>query len=336
MKRTAAILLVFALIISVSAGCSGPDKHDTDEKLHIVATIFPEYDWVREIIGRDNEDVDLTLIFDTGADLHSYQPTVDDLVSISNSDIFIHVGGISDKWVDDALSNPVNKDMIVINLFDILGDRLMDTKIVEGMEHHHDHHQEEHDGDTCEESPEFRQKHKDEHVWLSVKNAKIAVSYIAEKIGEADPAHSDIYSANAAAYIKKLDELDGEYQSTVSKASADTLLFADRFPFCYLLNDYNLNYYAAFTGCSAESEASFETVAFLADKVDELGLKYVLTIENPTHKIAETVIENTETKDQTVLSMNSLQSVTEKDISEGLTYIDAMEYNLHILEEALS
>ena len=176
---------------------------------------------------------------------------------------------------------------------------------------------------------------KDEHVWLSLKNAKTLVGAIADALQELDPDNKDTYAANASAYIEKLSALDGAYQSAVDGAARKTVLFGDRFPFRYLVDDYGLHYYAAFAGCSAESEASFETVSFLAKKVDELGLPCVLTIEGAQHRIAETIVQNTAGKNQKVLTMDSMQSTTSKDVANGATYLSVMEKNLSVLKEAL-
>ena len=246
-------------------------------------------------------------------------------MKISDCDLFIYVGGESDGWVDDALKEAVNQNMKVINLLDVLGNEVKEEEIVEGMET-----EEEAEGETEEEEPEF-----DEHVWLSVKNAKVFCQAIAEALEEIDPANSDVYVENVADYVEKLDSLDVNYQNTVEQATKKTLVFGDRFPFRYLVDDYGLNYYAAFVGCSAETEASFETIRFLAEKVDELGLKNVMTIEKSDQKIAKTIIENTKTKDQNILKLDSMQSTTSEEVINGATYLSIMEANLDVLREAL-
>ena len=182
---------------------------------------------------------------------------------------------------------------------------------------------------------EHEEKEYDEHVWLSLKNTKQLCNAIAEALEEIDPERADIYDANMVAYEEKLDDLNAQYQETVDNAKQKTLLFGDRFPFRYLVDDYGLSYYAAFAGCSAESEASFETISFLAKKVDELGLKNIMTIEKSDQKIAKTIIENTATKDQKILTLDSMQSTTSDDIANGETYLSAMEKNLEVLKEAL-
>ena len=188
-------------------------------------------------------------------------------------------------------------------------------------------HMEGHDHEHEEEA--------DEHVWLSLKNAETLVGAISDALQELDPDNKDTYAANASAYIEKLSALDGAYQSAVDGAARKTVLFGDRFPFRYLADDYGLSYYAAFSGCSAESEASFETVSFLAKKVDELKMPCVLTIEGKNHKLAETIVQSTAGKNQKVLTMDSMQSTTSEDVANGTTYLSAMEQNLSVLKEAL-
>ena len=509
MKKMIPLFLVLTMVVGLLAGCGKKNAAETGEsdsnKLSVVTTIFPEYDWVKEILGDKAESTDLTVLLDNGVDLHSYQPTADDIVKISDCDLFIYVGGESDGWVEDALKESTNKDMKVIDLLEVLGDSVKTEETVEGMqetEHAHDHSKEvstfeDHevqgrslsdwagswqsaypfaldgtlddafaamaeegemtadeyktyyqngyktditnidiagdrvaftyeDGkkvgsdykyigyyiqnwstgtkaamyrfeavdrtsgvpvyiefndhmiesvapehfhirmsnesfdaivdpekswptffpadmtgeDLCEHMEGHGHDHDheeeaDEHVWLSLKNAKTLVRAISDALQELDPDNKDTYAANTSAYIEKLSALDGAYQSAVDGAARKTVLFGDRFPFRYLVDDYGLSYYAAFAGCSAESEASFETVSFLAKKVDELKLPCVLTIEGKNHKIAETIVENTAEKNQKILTMDSMQSTTSEDVANGTTYLSAMEQNLSVLKEAL-
>ena len=303
-------------------------------KISIVTTIFPEYDWVREILGDKADSAEITMLLDNGVDLHSYQPTADDIIKLSDCDLFVYVGGESDGWVDDALKNATNKNRKVIHLLEILGDSVKEEETVEGMqEEEEDHEEKEYDHE--EKEYDHEEKEYDEHVWLSLKNAKTLVGAISAALQELDPDNKDTYAANAEAYGQKLSALDAEYQKAVSAGTYRTLLFGDRFPFRYLVDDYGLSYYAAFAGCSAESEASFETVSFLARKVDEGKLPCVLTIEGAQHKIAETVVQNTAGKNQKILTMDSMQSTTSQDVAGGTTYLSLMEKNLDVLKEAL-
>ena len=327
MKKAIAAALCVLLLFGALTGCGKTNTSDTSggDRIRVVTTIFPEYDWVRQIVGDDAGRVELTLLLDSGVDLHSYQPTVDDIIKVSSCDMFIYVGGESDKWVKDVLKEAVNKDMVVISLLDVLGDLVKEEEAVEGMQEEHGH---EHEDE--EEGPEY-----DEHVWLSVKNAERLCRYISSKLCELDAAGKDRYTANTDAYAKKLSALDKKYEETVGAADTKTLVFGDRFPFRYLADDYGLDYYAAFAGCSAESEASFETIAFLAGKVDELGLKAIMQIEGSDGKIARTIKETTASKDQAILTLDSMQSAAASDIHGGTTYLSIMEKNLEVLKDAL-
>ena len=502
MKKMISMILLGLMVMALLAGCKPQTEKQADKKpLQIVTTIFPEYDWVKNIIGSDNKDVEVTMLLDNGVDLHSYQPTADDIIKISTCDLFIYVGGESDEWVDDVLKNAANKEMKVINLLDVLGDSVKVEELVEGMEEgEHEHHHgkevstfeddevqdralsdwagkwqsaypyaldgtldkafekkaesgkmtaEEYkayyqagyktdissveiqgdkitytyeNGETVsanykyvgyfiqdwstgtraamyrfestdldskapkyiefndhmieQESAEHfhlrmsdesfdaivdpenswptffpaeltgeeiceefmghdHSEENDEHVWLSLRNAQVLCASIASTLAELDGDNADYYFNNVSDYAVKLAALDLQYQSAVDNAENKTVLFGDRFPFRYLVDDYGLSYYAAFAGCSAETEASFETVSFLAQKVDELKLPVVLTLEGTDHKIAETVVNSTQDKMAQILSMDSMQSTTSADIAGGATYLGIMEKNLDVLKTAL-
>ncbi len=323
MKKKLSLLFSIILIIATLVGCTGNEKED-DGSLKIVATIFPEYDWVVNIMGEEAKNADIELLLDNGADLHSYTLSFADMAKITDCDLFIYVGGESDEWVDDVLKNSENKDMVVINLIDVLGENAKTEELVEGMEA-------EEKGEEGEEGEE----EYDEHVWLSLKNASIFCDEIANALVTLDPENKDVYLNNLASYKDELNALDTEYANAVSKADQNTLLFADRFPFRYMTDDYNLNYYAAFSGCSSESEASFQTVIFLADKMDELNLNAIMTIEGTDKKMAETVRDNTTAKNQKILTLDSMQSISDDEIKAGKTYLSIMKDNLEVLKEAL-
>ena len=516
MKKIISALLAVLMLAGMLSGCANSSDVPTvsttaaataaqaqteapaKAKISVVTTIFPEYDWVREILGDKADNAEIALLLDNGVDLHSYQPTADDIIKISDCDLFVYVGGESDEWVDEALKNATNKDMKVINLLDVLKDTVKTEEAKPGMqaEEGHNHGYSHFDGSdvqdrtlfdwngdwqsvypylqegildevmerkaengskTAEEyrayyetgyktdvsqitidaesstmrfvkngvavkatyeykgyqiydyasgsrgvryffeatggdadTPKFVQfsdhgigpgkaehfhiysgndgfdalsremdnwptyypadmsgseikedmleheeKEYDEHVWLSLKNAETLVGAISNALQELDPDSKDTYAANADAHVQKLSALDAEYRKAVSAGTYKTVLFGDRFPFRYLADDYGLNYYAAFAGCSAESEASFETISFLAKKVDELKLPCVLAIEGAQHKIAETIVKNTAEKNQKVLTMDSMQSTTSQDVARGRTYLSVMEKNLDVLKEAL-
>ena len=351
MKKILAFMLSLMLLTGL-VPCAGVAE---SKPVTVVTTIFPIYDWARQIIG-ENENTNLVLLLDNGVDLHSYQPSAQDIMTISTADLFIYVGGESDERVEDVLESAMNPDLVSISLTEAMGEDLKLEEIVEGMEHEHDHdhdheededhdheededhdheEDEDHDHDHEDEDHEHEEEY-DEHVWLSLRNARKLTAAIAKALAGIDAANADAIRENAAAYDAQLQELDAKYTETVENAALKTVLFGDRFPFRYMTDDYGLTYYAAFTGCSAESEASFETIAFLAGKADELNLPAVLTIEGGNHKIADTVISASAKADRKVLTMNSMQSVTADDVKNGMTYLSIMEENLTVLKEALN
>ena len=307
----------------------------SSDKISIVCTTFPQYDWVNNIIGKKSNRFDTTLLLNNGVDMHSYQPTIRDIAIAGSGDLFIYVGGESDTWVSDALKEAKNKDLKAINLMAVLGDSIKEEEIVEGMQEGkgflgHSHKEGE-EADDVEEEPEY-----DEHIWLSIRNAEVLVKNIAQEIAQLDEKNAKIYEKNAANYIKKLDKMYKQYATIIQNGKYKAILFGDRFPFRYLADDYHLKYYAAFVGCSAETMAGFETVTFLSKKVDELHLPVILTIENSDGRIAESIRTNTRTKNQQILVMNSLQSVTKEQLLDGITYLKVMRENLSVLSEALN
>ena len=336
--------------VSSTASTSSEAKtDDANKKFSVVCTIFPEYDWIRQLVGDKKDNYEITYLLDKGVDLHSYQPTAEDIAKIANCDLFVYVGGESDGWVDDALKESKNDKMQVVNLLETLGKNVKPEEVVEGMqeedEHDHDHEDADHDHedkdkDHNHEDADHDHHHEeeteyDEHVWLSLRNATALVNTLAEKLQTIDPENKDYYAGTAADYTAKLGDLDSRYLATIKKAKVKTVLFGDRFPFRYLVDDYGLKYYAAFVGCSAETEASFETVAFLAKKTDDLKLKSVLVIENSDQKIAKKIVETTKDKNQNIVVLNSMQSITNEDIANGATYLSIMESNLKALASAL-
>lgn len=377
MKKISFCGLAFALFATLSSlvACNSSEKKLEQSKLSIVTTIYPEYAWVKEILGTRADSVDLTLLIKNGVDLHSYKPTAQDIAKIASADMVVYVGGESDEWIKKALEATPKKARSEINLMEALGDRVKAEEVVEGMqaeheehehgehaeehEHHehHDEHAEEHhhhdehaDASTSSATLEHHNEHaehhhhhdneeeieNDEHVWLSLKNAEILVQKIAEELSKIDATHASAYKQNAAAYIAKIQSLDAEYRTAIESAARKTILFGDRFPFRYLVDDYGIKYYAAFVGCSAESEASFETIAFLAGKMDSLSLPAIFTIEKGNQKIAHAILDASKnSKEAQVLTINSMQSVTEQQIAEGFSYLSIMKSNLEVLKQAI-
>ena len=324
MKKFLALLVlivILSLTIFTFVGCT----REKDDRLQIVVTIFPEYDWVMNILGDKADGANVTLLLDSGADLHSFQPSFADKAAISKADLFIYVGGESEeKWVEGALKDAQNKERHTMNLLELLGDKALEEEIVEGMEHEE------------EEDEHAEEKESDEHVWLSLKNAAYFVDLIAKELATIDGENAATYTENAKKYVAELNALDLRYQETVSAAPRKTLLFGDRFPFRYLVADYGLDYYAAFVGCSAETAASPATIKFLIDKANELQIKVILKIESSTEDIAKTIRDGSNAKNQGIEVLDSLQASTKKEYAEGRTYLAVMTSNLAVLERALA
>ena len=339
----ACAIFVAALFALVACGDTSKNNTTKESKLSVVTTIYPEFSWTKSILGNRADSVKLELLMKNGVDLHSYKPTAQDIAKIASADMVIYVGGESDEWIKDALEATPKKNRSEVNLMTVLGDRVKAEEIVEGMdgfetkderretrdEHHAEKHEHHHHHDEDVEN--------DEHVWLSLKNAEIIVQKIAEELSKLDAVHATIYKQNADTYIAQLQSLDAEYREAVNGAVRKTVLFGDRFPFRYLVDDYGIKYYAAFVGCSAESEASFETIAFLAGKMDAESLPVIFTIENSNGKIAKAVLAaSKKSQDAQILTINSMQSITEKQINDGINYISLMRANLENLKKALN
>ena len=301
----AAILAAFMLL---SVGCGAPNVKRSG-KINVLCTVFPLYDWARNIAGNTAE---VSLLNENGADMHSYQPTAADIVRLHSCDILIYTGGESEKWVAEVIKQTENENLRTLNLIELLGGKAV-TEREEGAEHREN-------GDET-----------DENIWLSLKNAEILTDKIAAALSGADNKNADIYKTNAAKYAERLAALDKEYTEALKNAKHKAMIFADRFPFRYFTEDYGLDYYAAFPGCSAETEASFETVIFLAKKADENGDCIFIT-ETSNGDIAKAVNRNTAKRNKKILTLDSMQSVSKKDIKNGLTYISVMQKNLETLK----
>ncbi len=315
MKKILIFIMTVVLVATVFTACTPSDNTAETEngKTTVVTTVFPVYDWTKNVAG---DRCNVIYLDESGTDMHSYEPTASDILTLSQADVFIYVGGISDEWVENAVASASNASLITLPLMSVTG--VLEEETVPGMQTH------DHGHDTTE---------YDEHIWLSLKKAQTAVNAIGTALSEADKENADFYRANADTYIGKLKDLDNRYEKSVSSAKRKTLLFADRFPFRYLTEDYGITYFAAFPGCSAETEASFETLAKLIDKTRELSLPCIITIENSTVDIADVINIQTGAK---IVSLNSCQSVTAEDIEDGLTYLAAMEENLLTISEALN
>lgn len=344
-KKIATGLFLSTMTAMLFCGCGTSGQADTDsekDKIKIVCASFPEYDWTRQIVGEENENIELTLIVNNGMDIHNYQPSVEDMVKIGDCDLIIYNGGTSEEWIEDAVEDSQKKPQM-ISVMEFLEDDVVEEEVVEGMEeeeHAHEteaDHEEDHAHETeaGQEEVDHEEDHEyDEHVWLSLKNAEKIVNKIAEAVVKIDSEQRALYETNKNAYLEKLESLDASYEVAVQEAKGEILLFGDRFPFRYLTEDYGLTYYAAFPGCSAETEASFETIVFLADKIEECKLPCILTIDGSDKTIAESIQKNVD-GDVAIKELNSLQSVSEAQITEGITYLSVMEQNLEVIKEAL-
>ena len=294
---------VFVAVLLL-VGCGGPGG---DGRTRVVTTIFPLYDFARQVAG-DDDGVEITCLADGAADMHSFSPSSQDIVAIAECDVFVYVDGESDEWVAEVLDQHPNENRVVICCFDVLGGRLLAEDGAEG---------------------EF-----DEHVWLSLRNAAALTEAIADALEQAVPERAEAYAENAAAYVAQLDALDARYAQAL--AGGGTLLVADRFPFAYLANDYGLECLAAFSGCSAESEVSFGVVAQLADVLNQRGLTHIFVIDNGDAAVAEAVVAQAGADGVQVLSLCSMQAVSRADMEAGTTYLALMEENLEVLKEGLS
>ncbi len=343
-------LLAAALLL---AACG--TKSETDgaaKKISVIAVTYPQYDWFKNVLGGRADSVDLKLLIKNGTDLHSYKPSAQDIAAIASTDMVVYVGGESDEWIEKALAATPKEGRVQINLMEALGDRVKEEEVVEGMEHHHEHGEEaeghdheHHEHAKATEPAEATSEHhhhdeeeveNDEHIWLSLKNAEILVKALAESIAKLDTAHAAEYHMNAALYIAKISALDAQYRATMENATLKTILFGDRFPFRYLVDDYGIKYYAAFVGCSAESEASFETITFLAGKMDSLALPAIFTIDGSDGKIARAILDASKnSKNAEVLILNSMQSVKDGQIKAGADYLSIMQDNLEVLKKAI-
>ena len=372
MKKIAAFAMFVLATALTFVACSAEsnEKAPAQKKVSIVATIYPQYDWLKNVLGDRLDAVNLKLLIKNGTDLHSYKPSAQDIAAIASADMVVYVGGESDEWIEKALKATPKDGRVQVNLMEALGDRVKEEEVVEGMqeetkderretkeiaeenhehgeeaeEHEHHEHAETHeDHDHHEHAEEHEDGHhhheeaeNDEHIWLSLKNAEILVRALADAIAKVDSTNATEYHMNAALYVAKISALDAQYRAATDSATLKTILFGDRFPFRYLVDDYGIKYFAAFVGCSAESEASFETVAFLAGKMDSLALPAIFTIDGSNGKIARAILDaSKKSKETSVLTLNSMQSVTDAQMQSGVDYLSVMQSNLEVLKKAI-
>lgn len=322
MKKFLAVIITSLILVATLCACGNKEnsvskaQSGSDGKISVVTTIFPPYDFARQI-GGDN--VDLTMLLKPGTESHNYDPTPQDIIKIQNCDLFIYVGGESDEWVRDILESNDSKPKKIISLMDCVD--TVQEEIVEGMEKDKD---EDNDGHEIE---------YDEHVWTSPKNAIIISKKISLALTELDKDNAKVYEKNTTEYSKKLSLLDSKFQNIVDNAKRKTIIFGDRFPMRYFADEYGLKYYAAFPGCSSETEPSAATVSFLIDKVKAEKIPVVFSIEFSNGKVADTICEDTGAKK---LTFHSCHNVTQEQFDSGVTYIDLMNQNAESIKEALS
>lgn len=310
MKKIFTVLLIIISIFIV--GC-GKDKKET--KYNIVTTSFPCYDFTRAVI-KDVDDISVEMLLKPGSETHDFEPTPKDIIDIKNSDIFIYVGGESDSWIDDIL-NDIDKDKTkIIKLMDMVD--LYEEEHVEGME---------------EENEEEEELEYDEHVWTSPVNAIKIVNSIKEEVKNIDKDNIDKYENNGNKYISELNEIDNDIRNIVNNSNRKELVFGDRFPLRYFVEEYGLTYRAAFPGCAHETEASAKTIAYLINHVKDNKIPVIFHIELSNGKIADTIAKETNTK---VLEFNTAHNISKKDFDDGITYVDIYKKNVEVLKEALN
>ena len=323
MKKISKILLVFVVAVFSIVSLTGCNKNkDNENKLTIVTTNFPSYDFARAVV-KDNKNVNLKMLLKPGAESHDFEPTPQDIIDIKNSDLFIYTGGESDEWISDILDDIDTDKTKVIKMMDLVD--VKEEEIVEGMEdEEHEEEEEHHD----EEEVEY-----DEHVWTSPVNAIKIVNALRDEVVSIDNDNKKVYEDSAKEYIDKLEKIDNEFKDIVKNAKRKEIIFGDRFPLRYFVDEYNLKYYAAFPGCSAQTEASAKTISYLVDKVKEDKIPVVFHIELSNGKIAEAISKETGAK---VLEFNTAHNISQKDFDAGVTYVDIMEENTKVLKEALN
>ena len=316
-RRIIATLVCLALLVGAlfSFGCA-----QKAGGVEILCTVFPIYDWARNVIG-ESDGVTLSLLVENGTDMHSFQPSFMDVAKIKQCDVLVLVGGESDKWVAEAADD----DTVIIRLSELEGITLYEVSSQSGA---HDH------GEGHEHKAGHVEHTFDEHLWLSIANAKVASSAICDVICSLDGESKDVYKNNLEMFSDKLSSLDKRFRELTDGADA-TLIFADRFPFVYLFEDYGLEYYAAFESCTTDTNADFETVVRLAEAADGQSGRWVLVTESSDKALAESVIRASKREDLEIRALDSMQSLTGEDVKGGVTYVGIMESNLEVLEEIL-
>lgn len=319
LKRLFSLLLAGMMLLGGLSGCSAPAEQE--EGLSVVATIFPQYDFARQVMGGDDN---LTMLLRPGQEVHSYEPTPQDIIAIQNCDLFIYVGGESDAWIKDVLDGMDTSNMVILSLMDVVDPLEEDTENVLENPEEHDHQ---------EDGTHLHEEEYDEHVWTSPKNAMLITQAICDALCEIDPDNAGQYQANTADYLTQLEELDAAFREVIGDAQRDTLFFGDRFPLLYFVREYGLNYYAAFPGCASETEPSAATVARLIDLVREEEAPVVYQIELSNGNIARSIADSSGARVETFYTCHN---ITADDFNAGETYLSLMQRNVESLKEALN
>lgn len=319
LKRLFSLLLAGMMLLGGLSGCSAPAEQE--EGLSVVATIFPQYDFARQVMGGDDN---LTMLLRPGQEVHSYEPTPQDIIAIQNCDLFIYVGGESDAWIEDVLDGMDTSNMVILSLMDVVDPLEEDTENVLENPEEHDHQ---------EDGTHLHEEEYDEHVWTSPKNAMLITQAICDALCEIDPDNAGQYQANTADYLTQLEELDAAFREVIGDAQRDTLFFGDRFPLLYFVREYGLNYYAAFPGCASDTEPSAATVAKLIDLVREEAAPVVYQIELSNGNIARSIADSSGARVETFYTCHN---ITADDFNAGETYLSLMQRNVDSLKEALN
>lgn len=334
-KITVIVLSTILMITFILTGCTNTknkedDKNKTSlkkDKLNIVTTLFPQYDFAKQIAG---DKADVKLLLSPGQDSHSFEPTPEDIITIQNADVFIYNGGEAEAWIDKVIDSIDTKKVNTIKMMDYV--KAVKEEEVEGMEPEDEHDHEKEELEQNSENDNQNHEEYDEHIWTSPKNAIRMVEGIKDTLVKVDNVNSKGYNTNYEKYIKDLEKLDKSLTDTVSKAKRKMLVFGDKFPFRYLVDDYGLTYRAAFNGCSTQTEPSIETVTYLINKVKENKIPAIYHIEMSNKKIAKTISEETGAK---ILLLHSGHNVTKEEFNKGITYIDIMNNNITNLKKGL-
>ncbi len=314
-KKLSIFVITFLMIVSMTA-CKEENKND--DKLTIISTSFPGYDFARSVT-KDVDKTEVKMLLKPGSESHSFEPSPKDIINIKNSDIFIYVGGDSDEWIDEVLDSIDTKKVKVIKLMDLVD--TVEEDLVEGMEEHEEEEEEE-------DEVEY-----DEHVWTSPINAIKITEKIGKEVIKLDKKNKKKYEDNIDSYTKELNTIDKDIREAVNNSVRKEIIFGDRFPLRYFVDEYGLSYYAAFPGCSSETEASAKTISFLVNKVKEDKIPVIFHIELSSSKIADAISKETGAK---VLEFNAAHNISQKDFDAGVTYTDIMKNNIKVLKEALN